>query len=71
MKGNAAEVKKMNLLSLLFWGIAEYVIHCRIIKCGALIKVMEEILSMVFAFSSCSHGFFIALANLRTSGKSQ
>ena len=39
MKGNIAEVKKEDLYSFLFWGIIEYVIHCRIGKYGALIKI--------------------------------
>lgn len=39
MKGNVAEVKGEVSVFFLFWGIIEYIIHCRIGKYGALIKI--------------------------------
>ena len=60
MKGNTAEVKKIILLSLLFWGIIEYIIHCRITRYGALIKINGN-KSMVFALLKLqAMDFFVA-----------
>ena len=60
MKGNIAEVKKELSVIFLFWGIIEYIIHCRIRKIRSAYQD-KWFFTMVFALSSCNAMVFLWL----------